>query len=677
MAPPLLTKRNMTTHRRIRPPGILLAVLTLVALPLAAQTTEERAGAPEGTEAVFRGRERVTAIDLVVAFEPTVGRKLVSNRRLPAKPRPEDFTVLYGGRPQTVVAVEDTGGALDNAEGEPWEMVIYLDAALTNRRGLRWAAATLAERLAELTAYGSVEVVLADPFPRTLLAATRDRVALHAELSRIAQLAEGRDELVALRYAVLKELEESDDPAALAERAAGEERRIVRRQLDALLAWLTADERRGGSTGSGRRALFLANAGWDLEPQDFYAAAVVQRSDPAATGGPAQVGGDDRLAAASEELARTVAAYGWVVFDLALPPPEPPPRGIRLGKWFLRPAAPMIFVPDEEYGINEPADRTTERHRLRREIEGFLGGIFGAYQEHRQPAKAEAYLELGRALAGQDKLADAEDALRQAVYHFADDPKTAARQAEALIELGRVLDRRGRQQEARSAFETAYVFDGERTAAELGPTFALVDSLAPLTALTRATTGSVVRDAEALDAAVASLAWRLRITYQVPGPPDEELREVSVAADFPDFRLRAPGWGRSATPDAVAAARVRRLLAAAGRPDDPPRGDVGLGVDLRRLAGAGELEVRLPLPDPDLWEETERPAVRVSLGFGGPESEEIVVEHRRGAGTVDGRRWTATLEVPLAGEEPWLAVVVEDLETGSWGARLVELEEDF
>ena len=143
-------------------------------------------------------------------------------------------------------------------------------------------------------------------------------------------------------------------------------------------------------------------------------------------------------------------------------------------------------------------------------------------------------------------------------------------------------------QEARSAFETAYVFDGERTAAELGPSFALLDPLAPLAGLAGATTGAVVRDAEALAAAVDSLARRLRITYQVPGPPEVALHDVEVRCDRPGFRLRAPAWGRSATPDTVAAARLRRLLASAGRPGDAPRGGLRLAADLRPGACAAD-----------------------------------------------------------------------------------------
>ena len=63
--------------------------------------------------------------------------------------------------------------------GESDRHVVIEDAAMRELYAL-------AERVAELNAFGSVEGVLADPFPRRLLAAGRDRAAVQAELSRIA-----------------------------------------------------------------------------------------------------------------------------------------------------------------------------------------------------------------------------------------------------------------------------------------------------------------------------------------------------------------------------------------------------------------------------------------------------------------------------------------------------------
>lgn len=314
---------------------------------------------PPPEEPVFRGRERVTAIDLVVEFEPRASRELTSHRLIPANLTPQDFEVLYSGRSQTVVSVEELEG-LDASRSEPWEVVIYFDATLSRRRGLHWAAGALAGRVAELTGRGTVEVALADPFPRTLLEPTRETGTLQTVLSEVALTARARDELAALRYELLRAVEAGADASELAPRVAEEERRVVRRQQDALLSWLTAGA--AGDRG-GRRALFLVSGGYDLEPGEFYRALL---ADVAGTE-PGQIGGFGvGLGAETEDLARSLAAYGWISFNLTPPPPPPPPRGVRLGKWFFTLAAPQMIEPDPRYHIVDPADVHTERNGRRK-----------------------------------------------------------------------------------------------------------------------------------------------------------------------------------------------------------------------------------------------------------------------------------------------------------------------
>lgn len=264
--------------------------------------------------------------------------------------------------------------------------------------------------------------------------------------------------------------------------------------------------------------------------------------------------------------------------------------------------------------------------------------------------------------------------MRRAVYHFADDRKTADRQAEALVELGLVLDRRRQDQEARGAFAAAYRLDAERAAATLGTPFMLREPKAPLAALARATTGWMVADGDDLDDSLASLDRCVRLTYQVSGLPDGDLHPVEVRCERDAYRLHVPGWARFSIPETVSAARARRLLAAAGRPGKPPRGD--LGVFVRPGGEAGGLEV--PMPEKVLEEEGERDdlLVRVTLGTGDPEAGELEVEHHTPRGRIEGRDWVGRVEVPdLEEDEPWLALVIEDLVTGRWGATVVELDE--
>ena len=58
---------------------------------------------------------------------------------------------------------------------EPWQIVIVFDAALTSSAGLSWAADALTGASETLVELGEVTILVSDPTPRTLLAATRDQ----------------------------------------------------------------------------------------------------------------------------------------------------------------------------------------------------------------------------------------------------------------------------------------------------------------------------------------------------------------------------------------------------------------------------------------------------------------------------------------------------------------------
>ncbi|MEE8522627.1 MAG: tetratricopeptide repeat protein [Thermoanaerobaculia bacterium] len=634
-----------------------------------------------GDDAVFRGRERVTAIDLLIEFETTAGHELKSNRLLPKNLRPDELEVLYDGQPRTVIGIEEVE-ALDAAGGD-WEMVVYFDAVLSTHRGLRWAATSLADRIERLTALGTVELVWADPFPKTLVEPTRDSAPLHLQLAEIAQFGNGRDELVTLRYQFLEELTAGADlemaPRELTRRVAAEEVRLVRRQQDALLTWLTRGEPHHNPSAepSARKLLVLVSNGYDLDPDAFYMDAVAAADGGEPADAPAESTSEGALTADTENFARTLAAYGWVAFNLTLPPPPPPPDGFRIGKWLLTGAKPRAMIPDPRFRPHSPADRHTERNDLDA-IWIFLGGIGGKRQEHREPERAEAYLELGRAHADKGDLTAAEDAFRKAFYHFADDPKTATRQGEALIGLGLVLEQQGRQ-EARRVFELAHQRAPELFSEKLGASAALRDPAAAMELIARATAGWVVREVDKIEDALATLDLRVRITYQVSGPADGDLHPVAVRCNRKGYRWRVPGWARSATPKTVSAARARRLLANPGAVLAQD-GILRLQADLRTLADpSGDVELDLDIVPLRLWPDDGADKLRISLGFGGRGLPAIHVEHHRAERRRSaGEPWKTTLRFPWPDgvdrdESEWLAVVVEDVDSGSWGAGLIDL----
>ena len=577
----------------------------------------------EAREGGFAGRERVTAVDLVVeaAWLPPSG----------------GLEVTEDGEERPVVSVEQAG------EAEPWRLVVWFELPLATPEGVRWAADALAERAADLVELGTVEVVVADPEPRTVLPPARDAEALVRALAAIAQEARAGDELVRLRRAVARELAGAApadaEEADLARTAAAEEARFVEERADALLVRLAAIAAEPG-TGS-RRALLLVAAGWDLDPAAFYRACLARdASEPARTRRPWRKPEPDRAAPASgevgwpagtgattEALARTLAAYGWVTLALATPVPQEP-------EWHLR-----------------------------RRAEVWID------QSHR-PEAGEAYLELGRALAAQGELERAVDTYRDAIHAFYDHPASAARQALAEAELGDVLARMERHGEAERWWRRALARDSSLAARYPGAAAALAAPREPLEALAKATAGRLVRDDPerpgALESALGTLEERVRITYQRPGPPDGGLHPLTVRRDGRERPLPAPAWARAGTPETVAAARLRRLLATG----ETAGSTLVVTAD---AAPGGAVHLRLvppahgPLADPD-----HQPVLRVSLAALGPDGE-TAIRHRApdSASLTAGEPWVYRFAVDLQpGHEP-AAVLVEDLSSGLWGAAVV------
>ena len=220
--------------------------------------------------------------------------------------KPEDFTVTEDGAPRRVLGLET---------GKPWRVVVYVDRILSGSRSVRGAAGLLAARVRELTALGTVEIVVAEPEPRSVLPPTRDPIVLDEALSQLLLTGEGRDELRILRQRFLEEVgasaEDPEDLEDLADRldeAVAAEARLAGRQHDLLLEWLA--ESRGAD---GPRALFLVSDGFDLDPRTPY---VAQIPDEARRSALLAELPDPGLADRNRELAQTAAALGWSVLPM-------------------------------------------------------------------------------------------------------------------------------------------------------------------------------------------------------------------------------------------------------------------------------------------------------------------------------------------------------------------------
>lgn len=189
-----------------------------------------------------------------------------------------------------------------------------------------------------------------------------------------------------------------------------------------------------------------------------------------------------------------------------------------------------------------------------------------------------------------------------------------------------------------------------------------------LQALARPTTGTVVGYEEQLDLMLGELSRRRRLWVAAPASVDGRVRPVEVRVPDRVGEVRAQAWVRSSTPEGVAEARLRNLLAG-----EPAGGPLPLRVSTREVSPSA-LEVRFevaPLP-------ADGPAppgpVRISYAFlGAGETPEIRHEVVPAEG-VAARGWTHTARVSLPPGTQRVAVVVEDLSREVWRGTVLREE---
>jgi len=582
----------------------------------------------------FGEEERITAIDLVVdlweAGSPA--------GKLPKELTPEDFQVVVGGEPRRVVAV---GPPSSGNLSESWQVVIYVDEALSTAATVRWASDLLFGQAEELVRLGEVDLIVAAAEPVFLLRGSRDAGMLRNSLARLSESERGRDELTALRSAFLTALhDETGDytPEELRTALRAEEERLIRGRLDMLLTFMADDAGLGS-----RRVLFFVSDGFDLVPDEFYSMWSTLESEPPGSESPPKETVLD-LGSGLEEVvtatARALSAYGWITHPLVAPErPSPLVPGLRVGKW----------------RVSGPAG-------------GRIIGLRIVREHQRKKQKAEDLVELGLAQMEKGEAEKAEEAFRQALVHFSGDPRTAQSQAQAFLGLSESLAQQGEDQGAREALAQAALLDPSIEQQNPETIAALWEPLEPLELLARESSGGFVRDESDMGRVAEELGRRLRLTYQEVGAPGGRMLPVSVQWASHEGALRSPAWTRFGTPEDVAAARARRLLA--GEFADTEL-ELDLVVQISQPGGGWHLQATFEEP-PDLegWQEDR--LLRVTMATAAPEVPTRVSHHLlRGSGE---EPWPVfSSRVVTAGPETWLVVVMEDLATGHWAADVVEL----
>jgi VWFA-related protein len=163
-------------------------------------------------------------------------------------------------------------------------------------------------------------------------------------------------------------------------------------------------------------------------------------------------------------------------------------------------------------------------------------------------------------------------------------------------------------------------------------------------------------------------AWS---TFTVP-VPDEGVHELALRSTRPRVELRSLGWVSARLPEAVAAARIRRLLAG-----DLEGGGLEVAASVRESGltaegGEGEapradLEGQVNFIERDPQGPDSRLRITIAPGnAAGP----VTVTHSQGEATADEPLWSFQRQLQLLPGSDRVAVLVEDLDTGLWGGAL-------
>ena len=207
---------------------------------------------------------------------------------------------------------------------EPWRIVVYIDQLLVEPPVYRSALLDLAGQARQLTALGTVEIVLAGEELTVTLPPTSNPLALDEAFRWLLVRETSEGGQMALRESFVEEnllVDEPEDPdsALAAERITAigaamrasveDEASLLARHRELLLSWL-ADQ-----GGTGPQALLIVTSGFDASPADFYESLVAESPwRQAAIGLPRP-----EVTPATTDVGQALAVYGWTAIAYAPP----------------------------------------------------------------------------------------------------------------------------------------------------------------------------------------------------------------------------------------------------------------------------------------------------------------------------------------------------------------------
>lgn len=204
-----------------------------------------------------------------------------------------------------------------------------------------------------------------------------------------------------------------------------------------------------------------------------------------------------------------------------------------------------------------------------------------------------------------------------------------------------------------------------------GPPLAVVrHPLDPWRTISATTGGELVLDVRDLDDVVGRLGERQLLTYQAGRRRDGSLLPLEVRSTRPGVEIEAPAWVASGSPEALAGARARALLAGeAAAGELPVRVRVTTEAPDDRGQSAGRIEATVefaPLgPAKAALTET---TLRFTIAVPRPDGSVLVLHELAERADLSGRQgWIFEARIVAPAGTTGVAVVVEELTTGAWG----------
>jgi hypothetical protein len=351
-------------------------------------------------------------------------------------PTPADLRVVEDGKPAEVLAVEPARGAgatspkpeaapttaseipaASAASAARVPQYLYVDTTSVQQRSVPRIASTVEKDLLAILDNGPLEIVVADPEPKVLLASTSNEEALTGALEKLPSIAVGKQRIYQARKDSVSQMlgsrNETTSTAAMSSfridiRAAiREEMALIEdslRRLDAWSATLPYDQ---------ASVVYLCNDGFDSDLTEVYRSILMESQVPEDHQQAMQLQQEFGRAAANYTVkaanvlagrgaTAVVLAFGGMDADFANSAASTKglstirrPMGASVTSYFNRPNEPLLAVADKTGGRV-----VTAENKLPQAVDEVGGAYLVSFRSHAPSDGAPHPLEITAATAG-------------------------------------------------------------------------------------------------------------------------------------------------------------------------------------------------------------------------------------------------------------------------------------